>query len=207
MYYTVKVSSNIYYRGTLQEEIDDVNMSSLSSDPISSVYNPTIPSWTTPSGGGLHLITDSTYDDLSRLTQVLGPSHQADVAGTPTTLRTATWKVYVESGTGDQTWTGQGYATGSAPSYTYTSLGPVQIIKLDKARDVTDSITSTKSTTGALVLQRYVPAVPLAAMDFYTIRPEAATQFPGAFILMSQPLMETSARSRTGFKRDGLWLR
>jgi RHS repeat-associated protein len=150
-YYTTTSGSDILYAGMMQKHIDDASMSALSSDPTDSVFNPSIPSWSTPSGGGLHLITDYAYDTSNRLTQVLGPSHVADVSGTPTTLRSANWNVYNESSIGDQIWTCRGYATGSSGSYTFTSLGPVEISMLNKDGSVADSILAVRSTTsGAL---------------------------------------------------------
>jgi len=104
--------------------------------------------WVTPSGGGLNLISNYEFDLLGRQTQTLGPSHQADLNGVATTVRRATWTVYKESCDLDETWTAQGYATGSAPSYTYTLVNPVQISKLDKAGRVIDSIASARTTPG-----------------------------------------------------------
>src|SRR5262249_55753812 len=51
--------------GALLQRIDDVN-TALVSAPAG---------WTTPSGGGLHLITDYQFDALGRPTQSLGPWH------------------------------------------------------------------------------------------------------------------------------------
>lgn len=111
--------------------------------------------WTTPSGGGLHLVSDYIYDDENRLTQVLAPSHTADLSGTATTVRGATWYVYTHSvkpGTvgsnwaEDEDWSGQGYATGTSPSYTYTLVDPVGIQRSDKAGRGVASITSKRST-------------------------------------------------------------
>ena len=128
--------------GKMLEQIQDVSTS------IVSAPN----SWTTPSGGGLHLVTDNLYDDLGRLTQILGPSHTGDLSGSLTTLRSATWNAYVEGSTADQVNTAVGYATGTSPSYTYTILGPVQIAIYNKAGQTTSNVVAQQpsSTTGPL---------------------------------------------------------
>ena len=103
--------------------------------------------------GGLNLVTDFTYDIYGRLIQTLGPSHTVVISGTATTVRKATWIVYTQSvlpGSGtwdlDQVWTGQGYATGSSPSYTYTLIDPVAIQQNGKDGKNVDSITSHRTT-------------------------------------------------------------
>ena len=57
--------------GAMTQRIDDVD-TSLVSAPAG---------WSTPSGGGLHLITDYEHDDQGRITQTLGPSHTIDLQG------------------------------------------------------------------------------------------------------------------------------
>jgi RHS repeat-associated protein len=109
---------------------------------------------TTP---GVNVTSDYTYDYLGRLIQTLGPSHTVVLSGTATTVRKATYYVYIQSaqpGSGtwgpDQTMTGQGYATGSG-SYTYYLVNPVSITNADKDGRTTDQITSARSTgSGAL---------------------------------------------------------
>ncbi len=110
----------------------------------------TVPSgWSTPSGGGQHLITDYQYDDLDRPVQTLGPLHTVDLDGTPTAVRTASWTVYQDDDY--ETWTAPGYATGTAPSYTYTLVNPVSIQKRNAAGTRRESIQATRaSTSGAL---------------------------------------------------------
>ncbi len=90
--------------GAVTQRIDDVDTTQVSDAP---------PGWTTPAGGGLHLITDFLFDDEGRITQVLGPTHTIDLGGVATAVRRATWTVY-HDGT-QQVWTAQGYATGTAP--------------------------------------------------------------------------------------------
>jgi hypothetical protein len=126
--------------GAVIQRIDDVNTALVSNAP---------PGWTTPSGGGLHLVTDFTIDTEGRTTQVLGPSHAIDIGGVATTIRRATWTVYQDALY--QTWTGQGYATGTAPSYTYTLVNPVSIAVTDANGRPLQQVQATRaSTSGAL---------------------------------------------------------
>jgi len=100
-----------------------------------------------------NLITDYTYDDEGRLIQTLGPSHTALVSGSATTVRSATWNLYIKSVMPgsvpwglDQVLSGQGYATGSSPSYTYTLVNPVSISRNDKNGRTIDQISSKRSS-------------------------------------------------------------
>ncbi len=52
--------------GGLLQSIEDVNTALMSGVPAG---------WTTPVGGGLHLVTDYQVDNLGRTTQTLGPVH------------------------------------------------------------------------------------------------------------------------------------
>ena len=105
----------------------------------------TLPSgWSTPAGGGLHLVTDFEYDSAGRLTQTLGPSHSVDIGGTATTVRTASWTVYKSA---TETWSAQGYATGSSPNYTFTLVNPVSISKSNAALTRRESIVATRAST------------------------------------------------------------
>jgi RHS repeat-associated protein len=130
--------------GGVLQRIDDVDTAQISDTP-------SVPAtWTTPSGGGLHLVTDFTLDNLGRTTQELGPSHAIDLSGTSTTLRRATWTVYKD--TVPEVRIGRGYATGTAPSYTYTLIDPVSVITLDQSgRHIRDIIaTRDPGVTGVL---------------------------------------------------------
>jgi RHS repeat-associated protein len=104
---------------------------------------------------GVNMTTDYSYDSQDRPTQTLGPSHTAVVSGTATSVRTVNWTVYIQTPmpasapwAGDQTWKGQGYATGTGSSYTYNLINPVALTFLDKGGKLTDTITS-KRTTGS----------------------------------------------------------
>jgi RHS repeat-associated protein len=93
-------------------------------------------SWTTPSGGGLHLVTDFEHDVLGRTLQTLGPAH--DVEGQ--TVRTASWTVYQDLD--DELWLAQGYAVPSGSTYTYTLVNPVSIQR--SALGVQDAIVAVR---------------------------------------------------------------
>ena len=104
---------------------------------------------------GVNVTSDFTYDNQGRITLALGPSHTVVIAGTATTVRNATWNVYIQSPQPtsgmwgpDQVLTAQGYATGTGPTYTYTLINPVSITTMDKDGRTLDRITS-KRTTGS----------------------------------------------------------
>ncbi|MGH7140444.1 MAG: hypothetical protein ACREHD_32315, partial [Pirellulales bacterium] len=94
---------------------------------------------------GMALVTDLTVDNLGRTTQTLGPSHTIDLGGVATVVRTANWWVYQDAI--NQVWTAQGYATGSAPSYTFTLVNPVSITITDSDGNITDQIQAVRSST------------------------------------------------------------
>lgn len=128
-------------RGGITQRIDDVN--------TSLVPAPSGTGWTTPTGGGLHLISDYEVDNQGRMTQELGPSYTVDIGGTATTVRRARWAVYLDAS--QMVYEGSGYATGSGPSYTYTLINPVKVTQLDHIGRVVDEIMATRaSTSGAL---------------------------------------------------------
>jgi RHS repeat-associated protein len=125
--------------GAISERIDDVNTAMVLSPP----------GWTTPSGGGLHLVTDYQFDSRGRPTQSLGPSHTISLNGVATSIRRAMWMVYQDATF--QTWSAGGYATGSAPTYGYTLINPVSIAVTDSSGKPTASIQATRANTaGAL---------------------------------------------------------
>ncbi len=114
-------------------------------DADTSLYSDAPAGWTTPSGGGLNLVTDITVDSQGRMTQSLGPSHSIDLNGTATTIRRATWLAYDDAN--HITYSGQGYATGTSPSYSYTLVNPVSITKMDAGGKVLEQIQATASST------------------------------------------------------------
>lgn len=127
--------------GAVSQRIDDVDTAQVSDEPAG---------WTTPSGGGMQLGTDFEFDGLGRHTQELGPPHTLDLSGSATTARQATWTVYDD--VNDQIRVGEGYATGTGPSYTYTLINPVAIKFQDRNGLTLQEILATRSsTTGRLV--------------------------------------------------------
>ena len=126
--------------GAMTQRIEDVDTTRVSDAPSG---------WSTPAGGGLHLVTDFTFDDEGRVTQVLGPSHTIDLNGTATVIRRASWTVYRDALF--QTWSAQGYATGSSPNYTYTLVNPVSISITDKDGKATDQIQATRASTAGAI--------------------------------------------------------
>ena len=118
--------------GNVTQSIEDVDDTQL-----------TVPSgWSTPSGGGKHLVTDFEYDHLDRLVQTLGPEH--DVQGT--TVRTASWTVYKTADR--ETRSAQGYAVSDGQGgYNYTLVNPVQIEKHNATGTRSESISAVRSST------------------------------------------------------------
>lgn len=126
--------------GATTQQVNDVN---------TTLYSDTPSGWSTPTGGGLNLISDYTVDDQGRMTQSLGPSHTIDISGTATVVRRAGWAVYDD--TNYITYTGAGYATGTSPSYTYTLINPVNIAKRDADGKLLEQIqAAAASTSGSL---------------------------------------------------------
>lgn len=120
-------------RGTVTQSIVDVDGSQL-----------TLPSgWSTPTGGGLHLITDYTVDDLGRATRTMGPVHAVDISGTSTNVRTVTWVNHLDDA--DEVRTAQGYASGTSFG-TFTLVNPVAISKMDHAGRTVEQIVATRGT-------------------------------------------------------------
>jgi hypothetical protein len=101
--------------------------------------------WTTPVGGGLHLISDYQHDARGRLIEELGPWHTVDLNGAATPVRTARWTVFQDAA--HETWTAQGYATGTAPDYTYTLVNPVSITRSDHNGNVLEQIQAVRAST------------------------------------------------------------
>lgn len=122
--------------GAIVQQIDDVDTSIVSGAPSG---------WTTPTGGGLNLVTNYQSDLLGRTTQVLGPEHEIDLSGTATMVRRASWSVYQDLEF--QQWSGSGYATGSSPSYSYTLINPVQLSQFDHAGRTIEQMSAVRSST------------------------------------------------------------
>jgi len=114
-------------------------------DVDTSLYDDVPDGWETPAEGGLNLVTDYVLDDRGRPVQSLGPVHQIDLDGTATTIRQADWTVYNDEHHG--TYSGQGYATGTAPDYDYTLINPVSITQRDDGGKVLAQITAVAPDT------------------------------------------------------------
>ncbi|WP_186774669.1 RHS repeat protein [Allorhodopirellula solitaria] len=99
--------------------------------------------WTTPVGGGLHLITDYQHDDRGRITQSLGPVHSAEVNGVTRQVRRARWNVYLD--VDHQQWTGQGFHDELAN--TDTLVGPVSIVKRTRKGHPLEQIAAVRSSS------------------------------------------------------------
>lgn len=132
--------------GGLVQRIDDVATGQISDSPA-------VPSgWSTPAGGGLHLITDYTVDNLGRATVEKGPEHNVALSGTATDLRRVRWTIYKDSAS--EVRSAQGYETvATSSSSSSTSLiEPISLEKLDDSGRTTDSIQTKRApgVTGAL---------------------------------------------------------
>lgn len=132
--------------GGLVQRIDDVATGQISDSPA-------VPSsWSTPAGGGLHLVTDYTVDNLGRPTVEKGPEHNVAVSGTAKDLRRVRWTIYKDSA--QEVRSAEGYETvATSSSSSSTSLiEPITVTKLDDSDRVTDSIQTKRdpSKSGAL---------------------------------------------------------
>ena len=131
--------------GALVQTIQDADSAYWTTHPTDEPLPPN--GWTTPTGGGLHLVTDYTVDEQGRVTEQLGPEHEAILEdGTADQVRRANFSVYQDDfetlGTFEQ-WEGVGYkkADGS-----YMLINPVRILKLDAAGRPSDEIAAVRGS-------------------------------------------------------------
>jgi len=127
--------------GAMTQLIQDVDTSQVTDEPTG---------WETPTGGGLHLVTDFEHDDQGRTTQMLGPVHTLDIDGVATSVRRATWTVYDDANHEVRTAVGQAVPDGD--SYTYTLINPVSITKSDENGNVLEEIKATRASTSGKLL-------------------------------------------------------
>lgn len=120
--------------GAVVQEIQDVDMSKMSGVPLH-------PGWTTPPGGGLHLVTDYEHDELGRGVQTLGPPHDSDGQS----VRHASWTVYNDLE--DETLSAQGYVTGAVAPYQATLVNPVSIQKTAEDGRFSRSVAAVRQVT------------------------------------------------------------
>lgn len=124
--------------GALVKKIDDVDTDVL----------PWPGGWATPTGGGLHLVTDYESDAQGRITQELGPTHTVDIGGTATSIRRAQWNVYMDNVAEHRI--GNGYQKTSDSSYLL--VNPVSIEKLTRTGKVADEIQAVRASTSGKLL-------------------------------------------------------
>ncbi|HDZ22408.1 hypothetical protein LCGC14_0409330 [marine sediment metagenome] len=129
--------------GQLTKQIDDADMTE--TDDFLDANEDLLPTgggaWSTATGFGLHLITEYTYDDGGRVTEVLGPMHAVDTDGDGALeqAKTARWTVYIENDAFslNERWSATGYkpATGNGDV-----VGPITVEKLCKLDRVLQTI-------------------------------------------------------------------
>ena len=135
-------------RGFIRRTAFDIPTGAVSqqvADVDTSMFPDTPSGWSTPSGGGLNLVTDLTFDTQGRTTQILQPTHTIDLGGAATVIRTAAWTVYDDPN--HVRYSGLGYATGTSPSYTYKLINPVSIVKMDAGGRINEQIQAAASST------------------------------------------------------------
>ena len=148
------------------------------------------PGWTTPAGRrpepGHRLPVRRRGPHDAGAGAVATPSTSA---ASPPRIRRATWTVY-QDGT-FQRWTGQGYATGTAPNYTYTLINPVSITIIDTAGQTLQPIQATRaSTSGAL---QPTDSFPQSSYVRW-----ATTQYVNTYFVASQRVYKLIPASGTG---------
>ena len=120
---------NVFDRlvGAVVRSISDVN---------TALMDPTVvpAGWTTPAGGGLHLVSDFQNDSQGRWTLQLGPEHPLDLRGTLVTARQARYRLHLDARR--QQWNAEGYAVGDG----FRTLGAARITQWNASGQTTDQI-------------------------------------------------------------------
>ena len=132
--------------GRITQTIQDVNSTQSYSLSPPSGYEGNI--------DGLHVTTDYQTDAFGRVTQTLGPEHMADVNGTATSVRTATWTFYDDAN--HETRSAQGYIDVSN-SYEVI-VGPISITLTDRDGRTTEQIQA-EFTQGDYTQPGYIGAL------------------------------------------------
>ena len=98
--------------------------------------------WTTPAGGGLHLVTNYEHDFLGAIAGTLGPVHAVDLGGS-INIRSISETLYLDEE--DEVRTAQGYVSGTLYGTT-TLYNPISIAKHDEAGRVVEQIQATQGS-------------------------------------------------------------
>mgnify|MGYP003337039511 FL=1 len=138
-------------------------------------------------------MTDYQHDDQGRTIQSLSPAFTADLNGTGTVVRVASWSVYDD--VNHITYSGQGYATGTSPSYSYTLKNPVSITKTDAGGRVNEQIQavapSTSGTLAAIIEAAGGGAAAFPQVDF---RRWSTSQYADCCLAASQRVLRDELR-------------
>lgn len=123
--------------GSVTEFITDVNTGTTTDEPSG---------WTTPSGGGLHLVTAMEVDGLGRVTKTTDPNGNDGDANTPAGV---TYTVYNDADYEVRVYPGWD-AAAKAPT------GPVRVHRQDRGRKYDETLSMTYSYVGGTA-----PSVPV----------------------------------------------
>jgi YD repeat-containing protein len=186
--------------GLLMETVQNVNTSSLPpaiANPADPVAVPDYPNTSTPVAtpagdtSNLNATTDYAYDPEGRLTQTLGPVHTADVGGTATSVRTATWNYYDDAD--HEYLTAQGYATqdGSGGWTVFTAVDPVSIeVTNPDGQETNDIQASMESALGLTADTDAVGDISLSEADLSPSAALAEMAAMQATLSQSTPLLQ-----------------
>lgn len=169
------------------QRIDDVDTGAVSGAPAG---------WTTPSGGGLNLVTNFESDHHGRITRTLDPVQTIDIAGTATEVRRTTWTVYQDAE--HQRWSGAGYLQTSNDAETL--INPVSITKVNFNGAPTDEILAVRASTAGPLDLGLVPAVKLRGLEDLSIQRLLQADFVAA-LSHDSFLWETDRRGPITTKR------
>ncbi|ADG66878.1 AmoP [Planctopirus limnophila DSM 3776] len=176
--------------GAVVQKIQDVNTTIVSGAPAG---------WTTPTGGGLNLVTDLTVDDQGRTVLALSPVHFIDIEGTATVIRTASYAVYDD--VNHVVYQARGWWNPATDSYEL--INPVVIVLHDAGGKVLERIQATASTTTGS-LAEYVAAtnsggtVPLGGFPQLSYTRWVTYEYTDCCLAAFQRIYHTIPTSGTG---------